>query len=294
MSLILLLGATGQVGWELQRALPPLGAVTPLGSRSLDLCQPDAIRALIRRLRPDVIINAAAYTDVDGAEQHAEIAYALNAAAPGVLAEEAQALGAAFIHYSTDFVFDGTKTTPYVETDAPNPLGVYAQSKLAGERAVEAVGGASITIRTAWMYSTRRPSFLTRTLAWARKLPDLKIVTDQTGSPTWCRLLAEATAQVIAMGGRDLTGWLAERRGIYHLAGEGGCSRFEWAQAILRYDPQPEGRLAKTILPARTADFPTPAARPAYSVLNTDKFADTFGIRFPPWEAGLRLAMEAG
>ncbi len=289
---LLLIGNTGQVGWELQRALAPLGALTPVDYPALNLLDPDGARALIRRLRPDVIVNAAAYTAVDRAEKERGMAHSLNAVAPGLLAEEAKAIGAAFIHYSTDFVFDGEKTTPYFENDPANPVSVYGKTKLDGEIAVEQVGGASITLRTAWVYSTRRESFVTKVLAWSRKFPELRMVTDQVGCPTWCRLLAEATAQVIAMGGRNLTPWLTERRGIYHLAGEGGCTRNEWAQAILKYDPHPEEQLTKTILPALSAEFPTPAARPPHAILNTDKFADTFGLRFPPWEEALKLAME--
>lgn len=289
---LLLIGNTGQVGWELQRTLASLGDVTAIDYPAINLTDMDNTRTWVRRVRPDVIVNAAAYTAVDKAETDLATAHAINATAPGVLAEEAKTLGAGLIHYSTDFVFDGTKTTPYVETDPVNPLGAYGKTKLDGESALEQVGGASITLRTAWVYSTRRPSFVTKTLEWARKFSELRIVTDQVGCPTWCRLLAEATALVIAMGGRNLTPWLTERRGIYHLAGDGGCSRYEWAQAILKYDPQPELQTAKTLHPALTADFPTPAARPAYSTLNCDKFADTFGLRFPPWEEALRLAME--
>ncbi|GAB4578733.1 MAG: dTDP-4-dehydrorhamnose reductase [Anaerolineales bacterium] len=291
---ILLIGNTGQVGWELQRTLAPLGSLTAIDYPDINLTDMDNTRAWVRRVQPNVIVNAAAYTAVDKAESDLATAHAINATAAGVLAEEAKTLGAAMIHYSTDFVFDGNKTTPYVETDPTNPLGAYGQTKRDGEIAVEQVGGASITLRTAWVYSTRRPSFVTKTLEWARKFPELRIVTDQIGCPTWCRLLAEATALVIAMGGKHLTPWLTERRGIYHLAGDGGCSRYEWAQAILKYDPHPELQTAKALLPALTADFPTPAARPAYSTLNCDKFADTFGLRFPPWEEGLKMAMEEG
>jgi dTDP-4-dehydrorhamnose reductase len=294
---ILLIGNTGQVGWELQRTLAPLGKITAIDYPDINLVDIANTRAWVRRVQPDVIVNAAAYTAVDKAETDLTTAHAINATAPGVLAEEAKTLGAALIHYSTDFVFDGKKTTPYVETDPMNPLGAYGKTKLDGEIAVEQVGGASITLRTAWVYSTRRPSFVTKTLEWARKFPDLRIVTDQVGCPTWCRMLAEVTALVIAMGGpnrssSNFTPWLAERRGIYHLAGEGGCSRYEWAQAILKYDPQPELQTAKIIHPALTADFPTPAARPAYSILNCDKFANTFGLRPLPWEQALRLALE--
>lgn len=292
MYTILLLGKNGQVGWELRRALAPLGNLLAPGRAELDLADADSLRAWVRRARPTVIVNAAAYNAVDQAESDRATAFALNAEAPGLLAKEAQQLGAALIHYSTDFVFDGAKTAPYVETDPPNPLSVYAQSKLAGELAVEQAGAAALVLRTAWVYSTRRSSFVTKILEWARKFPELRVVTDQTGSPTWCRMLAEATAQILAMGGQNPVGWLAERRGVYHLAGEGGCSRHEWAQAILRHDPRPHEQTAKSVQPATTADFPAPAARPAYSVLNCDRFANTFGLRLPPWEEALKMAME--
>lgn len=290
---ILLIGNTGQVGWELQRALAPTGAVTGIDYPDIDLADPDSVTGWIRRVRPGVVVNAAAYTAVDKAESDLTIAHAINAAAPGILAEEAERLGAAFIHYSTDFVFDGTKTSPYIEDDPVSPLGAYGRTKLDGETAVESVGGAAITLRTAWVYSTRRPSFVTKVLEWARKYPELRIVTDQAGSPTWCRMLAEVTAQVIAMGGPDLAPWLRERRGIYHVAGDGGATRYEWAEAILRLDPNPGERIARSLLPGLTADFPTPAARPAYSVLNCDKFQRVFGLRLPPWEEALKLALEA-
>ena len=289
---ILLIGNTGQVGWELQRTLAPLGNVTAIDYPDINLVDTDNTRAWVQRVQPDVIVNAAAYTAVDKAESDLATAHAINATAPGVLAEEAKKLDAALIHFSTDFVFDGQKTTPYLETDPANPLGAYGKTKLDGEIAVEQAGTAAITLRTAWVYSTRRPSFVTKTLEWARKFPELRIVTDQASSPTWCRMLAEVTALIIAIGGRNLTPWLSERRGIYHLAGDGGCSRYEWAQAILKYDPQPKLQTAKAIHPALTADFPTPAARPVYSVLNCDKFADMFGLRLPPWEEALKMAME--
>lgn len=291
---ILLVGNTGQVGWELERALAPLGAVTAIDYPAIDLTDPDSTAGWVRRVRPDAVVNAAAYTAVDRAETELEIAQAINATAPGILAAEAQALGAAFIHYSTDFVFDGAASRPYVESDPVRPINAYGQTKLDGEIAVEAVGGAAITLRTAWVYSTRRPSFVTKVLEWARKFPELRMVTDQTGSPTWCRMLAETTAQVLAMAGRNPGPWLQERRGIYHLAGDGGASRLEWAEAILRHDPHPEEHTARSVVPALSAEFPTPAARPVYSVLDCSRFEHTFGLRLPPWEEALRLAMEAG
>ncbi|HLF90627.1 MAG TPA: NAD(P)-dependent oxidoreductase, partial [Anaerolineales bacterium] len=200
---ILLIGNTGQVGWELQRTLAPLGNVTAIDYPDINLMDTDNTRAWVQRVQPDVIVNAAAYTAVDKAESDLATAHAINATAPGVLAEEAKKLDAALIHFSTDFVFDGQKTTPYLETDPANPLGAYGKTKLDGEIAVEQAGTAAITLRTAWVYSTRRPSFVTNTLEWAQKFPELRIVTDQAGSPTWCRMLAEVTALIIAIGGRN-------------------------------------------------------------------------------------------
>ena len=292
MKKILLFGNTGQVGWELQRSLAPLGLVIGVDYPQIDLVSADSITAWTRRIAPDVIVNAAAYTAVDKAETELDIAHAINATAPGILAEEAARLGAALLHFSTDFVFNGQKTTPYVENDPVSPLGAYGQTKLDGEIAVEQSGAAAVTLRTAWVYSTRRPSFVTKVLGWARKFPELTIVTDQTGSPTWCRMLAEVSAQVIAMGRDNITPWLHERRGIYHVAGDGAATRYEWAEAILRLDPRAEEHTVKRLLPALTAEFPTPAERPVYSVLDCTHFHQVFGLRLPPWEEALALAME--
>jgi len=291
---ILLLGHTGQLGWELRRTLAPLGEVSALDYPDIDLTQPDSVRGTIREARPELIVNATAYTAVDRAEQEPETALAINGLAPGVMAEEARRLGAALIHYSTDYVFDGRLGRPYVESDAPHPLGVYGESKLAGERAVQAAGGAYLILRTSWVYSTRRRNFVLSVLEWARSQTRLRIVSDQAGNPTWARMLAEASAQLAARGDLDIAAFLEERGGLYHLAGDGYASRLEWAKAALRYDPHKEQQVTREIQPASTADFPTPAERPLFSALNCDKFANTFGLRLPPWEAALRLALEAG
>jgi len=291
---ILLIGCNGQVGWELVRTLAPLGEVVAVARPEIDLANADSTAGWVRRTEPDVIVNAGAYTDVDGAESDPNTARTVNARAPGILATEAERLGSALIHFSTDFVFDGEKNNPYRETDPPRPLGVYGRTKLEGELAVAEAGDSGVVLRTAWVYSLRRPSFVTKVLEWSRKSQDLRIVADQTGSPTWCRMLAEATARIIAMGGDDPAGFLRERRGIYHLACTGAASRLEWARAILEYDPHPEEQQAREIRPAMTSDFPAPAIRPIYSVLDCTKFADAFGFRLPPWEEALRLAMEAG
>jgi dTDP-4-dehydrorhamnose reductase len=291
---ILLFGKNGQLGWELYRTLAALGEVIAYDFPEVDLSVGESFLGVIRSLRPEVIVNAAAYTAVDRAESEVERAFAVNARAPGLMAQEAQALGAALVHYSTDYVFDGRKGSLYIETDAPNPLGVYGRSKLEGERAVEHACHAYLTLRTSWVYSLRGDSFVAKVLQWSRQQPTLRVVDDQIGSPTWARTLAEATAQLLAMGGEDILGWIRERSGLYHLAGDGFASRFEWAQAILRYDPSKEKQVTRQILPARTADFPTPAQRPLFSALDCTKFRDAFGFRLPAWEQTLRLAMGAG
>jgi dTDP-4-dehydrorhamnose reductase len=294
MTRILLLGKIGQLGWELCRTLAPLGEVIPLDYPEIDLAQPESLRAVIRQARPAVIVNATAYTAVDRAESEPELAGAINGQAPRVMAEEARDLGAALIHYSTDYVFDGTKGSSYRETDVPNPLGVYGQSKLAGERAIQESGGAYLILRTSWVYSLRRDSFVTKVLAWARQQPVLRVVADQVSNPTWGRMLAEVNAQLLAKAGGDAAGWVQERAGLYHLAGEGAASRYEWAKAILDCDPRREEQVVQRIEPAATSEFPAPARRPLYSALNCDRFVETFGLRLPDWRAALRLAMETG
>ena len=291
---ILLLGKYGQLGWELQRTLAPLGDILALDFPQIDLEQVDSLRELIHNIRPQVIFNATAYTAVDRAESEMEIAHAINSHAPRVMAEEAKKIGAAIIHYSTDYVFDGKKGGDYLEQDPPNPLNMYGESKLEGERAIQDVGESYLILRTSWVYSVRRESFVTRVLEWSRKQTTLRIVSDQVSNPTWCRMLAEVTAQLLAMAGGDMAGGLDKRRGIYPLSGSGRASRFEWAQAILEMDPRREEQIVQEVQPALTSEFPTPAIRPLHSALNCDHFIDTFGLTLPNWREALKLAMEAG
>lgn len=289
---ILMLGKYGQLGWELSRTLAPLGVVSAYDFPDIDLRQPEQARALVQQLVPDLIVNATAYTAVDRAESEVETALAINGSAPGVLAEEARRLGIGLIHFSTDYVFDGTMGRPYTEVDLPNPVNVYGESKLAGEQAIQAVDDRYMIFRTSWVYSLRRSSFVTKVLGWARANDTLRIVDDQISNPTWARMLAEITALWIASGGDDLTGRIGQQRGIYHLAGSGHASRLDWARAILKYDPNPEEQRAKTLLPAASSDFPTPAVRPLYSALNCERFTEAFGLQLPNWEDTLRLAMD--
>jgi len=291
---ILLLGKYGQLGWELQRTLTPLGDILALDFPQIDLKQEGSLREPIHDSRPQVILNATAYTAVDQAESEPEIAQVINTHAPWTMAEQAKKIGAALIHYSTDYVFDGTKGSDYLEQDIPNPLNVYGQSKLAGERAIQEVDGSYLILRTSWVYSMRRDSFVTKVLEWSRTQTSLHIVHDQVSNPTWCRMLAEVTAQLLAMASKDVAGWMDERRGIYHLAGRGRASRFEWAQAILEMDPRREEQTVHEIQPALTSEFPTTAVRPLHSALNCDHFTDTFGLTLPDWREALNLAMEAG
>jgi dTDP-4-dehydrorhamnose reductase len=288
---ILLIGSRGQLGWELERVLSTLGELHAADFPELDLADSSQVRDFVRSYRPSLIINAAAYTAVDKAESESQVSMAVNGTAPGVLAEVAETIQAGLIHYSTDYVFDGTKGSPYTEDDAPNPINVYGRTKWAGDQAVAAVDGSYIILRTSWVYGFRRPSFASNVIQWSRTQKIMQIVTDQIGSPTWCRILAEMTGQMIAIGRADIYHWLHEHRGLFHLAGDGAVSRYDFSKAALRYDPQKEFQVVREILPALTAEFPTPAVRPMFSALNCDRFTAAFGLRLPDWETALRLAL---
>jgi dTDP-4-dehydrorhamnose reductase len=288
MTRVLLIGKNGQLGWELHRSLATLGELIAVDYPEIDLGQPESGRDLIRRIQPQVIVNAAAYTAVDQAETEQELARKINAIAPGVLAEEARRLNALFIHYSTDYVFDGTKGTPYTESELPNPLNFYGLVKLEGEQNVENIGGAYLIFRTSWVYSLRQQSgFVNKVLQWARQQETLRLVKDQISNPTWARMLADVTAQVLAQGFETCS----ERKGLYHLAGGGFTSRFEWAKLILELDPNQFEQTVKELSPALTSEFPTPARRPLFSALNCDHFSYIFGLSLPNWRDGLQLAI---
>jgi dTDP-4-dehydrorhamnose reductase len=289
---IILIGNKGQLGWELERTLAPMGELLALDYPAIDLVNFSPLQPMIKDYHPDLIINAAAYTAVDRAESEPELAYTINSTAPSLLAEEAQRLGSAFIHYSTDYVFDGRKGSPYLENDVPNPLSVYGHTKLSGEQAVQQIGASYLILRTSWVYSLRRDSFVSKVLHWARGKPPLRVVTDQVSGPTWARMLAEITAQLVARGGDNVYGYCSEHRGLYHLAGAGHCSRFEWGQRILQLDPNKSEQTVGELLPAQTSDFPTAADRPLFSALNCELFQNTFHLQLPQWQDALRLAME--
>lgn len=292
MRTILLTGASGQVGWELQRALASLGKVVVPSRDELDLSRPETLSGAIRSIKPDIIVNPAAYTAVDKAESEQGIAYTVNAEAPHVLATEAARLGISLVHFSTDYVFDGGKKTAYVETDKPNPLGVYGASKLAGEKAVSESDAQHLVLRTSWVYGMRGKNFLLTMQRLAREKEELGVVNDQFGAPTWSRSIAEATAQILAMWLSPGTSEENRRQlsGTYHLSCAGKTSWHDFAAAILS-NMQAAGEHTARLRAITTADYPTPAKRPANSVLSNEKLQQAFGIFMPAWDDALRLCL---
>lgn len=291
---ILLLGANGQVGWELQRTLSPLGPVRALERAEADLADHDALVRVVREMAPSLIVNAAAYTAVDKAEEEEAQARAVNGQAPGILAEEAKRLGIALVHYSTDYVFDGAGNRPAREDDPVAPQNAYGRTKLEGEQAITGSGCTHLIFRTSWVYSLRGRNFLLTVKRLAGELEELRIVVDQVGAPTWARGIAEATALVLASCGTvENADALAGRGGLYHLAASGVTSWHGFAEAIvgwMRATGQPVK--SRAVLPIRTTDYPTPAKRPAYSALDCSKLQDVFGISLPDWCEQLSLCVE--
>lgn len=286
---ILILGSQGQLGRELQRSFAGFGSITAADRDTIDLANAEQIRAAMRRIQPDVILNAAAYTAVDRAESEPELAYAINAAAPCVLAEEARERSALLVHYSTDYVFDGAKPEPWIEDDLPNPLNVYGASKLAGERAVESAGGKYLIFRTSWVYGPHGKNFLLTMLRLGAERDKLSIVDDQIGAPTTSIELANAT-RTIAEG--ILAGRYGEPQnwtGVYHMTCTGKTSWFGFAQAI--FACVAEMRKAPELTAIQSEAYPTPAKRPLNSVLSNEKLYARFGVRLAEWSAALDEAM---
>jgi dTDP-4-dehydrorhamnose reductase len=299
---ILLTGANGQVGWELRRTLGSQGEVIALDSKAMNLADAAAVRHKVREIAPHIIVNPAAYTAVDKAESESELANAVNAVAPGVLAEEAERLGALLVHYSTDYVFNGSgavldsgEARPWREDDACDPLNVYGATKLEGERAIQATGCRHLIFRTSWVYGARGSNFLLTMRRLMRERPELKIVADQIGAPTWCRDLAEATAQVLSQINAPANGLdQAETWGVYHMTNAGETSWHGFAQAIQALDATGETRALARLFPIPSSEYPTPARRPLNSRLNNDKLEQAFGLRLQDWRAALALCMDAG
>jgi dTDP-4-dehydrorhamnose reductase len=271
---ILITGTTGQVGAALLQTLRPLGTLHAPTRATLDLADPASIRACVQAIKPRWIVNPAAYTAVDKAESEPELAHAINAIAPGILGEEAAKIGATVLHFSTDYVFDGSGTRPYKEDDPTGPLGVYGRTKLAGEQALAATGAAHIILRTSWVYSATGKNFLLTMLRLAKERPELKIVADQHGTPTSAPDLAALAAHILCLP--------EPRSGIYHATNSGETTWHGFATEILRLAGS-----QTPVLPIATTDFPTPARRPANSRLNCDQLASTLNYRLPNWQASL-------
>ncbi len=303
MSRILVTGRNGQVGFELQRSLAGVGQVIAVGRDQMDLADPDSIRRAVRETKPNLIVNAAAYTAVDQAESEPDLALAINGIAPGILAEEAKRLGAALIHYSTDYVFDGSKGAPYTEDDEPRPMSAYGRTKLAGEQAIQAVDVPHLILRASWIYGARGRNFLLTILRLAREREELAIVDDQVGAPTWSRALAAATGDILRRLGYGQPGFgdaCAAQRGIYNLSAAGQTSWHGFAAAILAHAASvPPGESAfalarvPVLKPITTEQYPLPAARPRYSVLSNAKLQRAFGIAMPNWKTSLDECMSS-
>ncbi|MGA8224300.1 MAG: dTDP-4-dehydrorhamnose reductase [Candidatus Acidiferrales bacterium] len=304
---ILLTGKNGQLGSELARLLPRLGELIALSRQQLDLTNAAEIRRTIREHRPQIIVNAAAYTAVDQAEKEEPLARSINTDAPAVMAEEAKKIGAMIVHYSTDYVFDGLKNTPYEEDDAPNPLNVYGKTKLAGEQAIVSTGVPHLIFRTEWVYATSGRNFLLTILRLATQREELRIVRDQIGSPTWSRAIAAATLKVLAnlleKVADDPAAAFSAISGTYHLTAAGKTSWYEFAKAILEeaarapkdapwFEAATSGKqlVTQRVIPITTVEFPTPARRPAYSVLSNHKFRNATNFQLQDWRTQLQMA----
>lgn len=283
---ILLFGKNGQLGWELNRTLLCLGELIALDYPEVDFEKPKDVIKIIDEIKPDLIVNAAAYTDVDKAEIEKDKAMLVNAETPAEIARWCKINNSVLIHYSTDYVFDGTKGSPYTEEDEPNPINYYGKTKLEGEKAIQSSKCVYLILRTAWVYSIRGNNFVTKVLEWAKKSKEIKVVDDQISNPTWARALAEITANMIAMGIKDIRIFFKEKGGIYHCAGSGYCSRYEWARLILEAYKRNEIKLYA----AKTTQFNTLANRPLYTVLDCKKFRNYFNLEMPNWKQTLFLS----
>lgn len=281
MKKILLLGKEGQIGWELQRTLATLGIVKACSRQDIDLLDIDQLRAAICAFKPQIIVNAAAYTAVDQAEKEQELAYKINVQAPEALAEEAKKRHAWLVHYSTDYVFDGAVRRPYDEESPTHPLNIYGQTKRQGEQAIEAIGGNYLILRTAWIYGWRGKNFLKTLLKLAKQQDSINIVNDQVGCPTWSRLVAEATAQLVVCLQQVPSG-------IYHMSCGGEASRYAFSQEVFaHFSPG----IAPVLHPIDTKDFPTAARRPPYSALSQQKLYKVSGIQLPHWKTALEMCL---
>ena len=286
---ILLFGRVGQVGWELRRTLSPMSRLVCADFPDVDLTRPDSVRKWIQDSSPEIIVNAAAYTAVDKAETETALAMKINGEAPGIMAEAARKRGALLVHYSTDYVFDGAKTSPYVEDDPPNPLGAYGRTKLAGDLAIQQVGCDHLIFRLCWVYGARGGNFMLTMMRLAREREQLRVVRDQTGCPTWSRLIAEATAQALLHV--RTPGRAADCTGIFNLCASGETSWHGFAEAIIDRMPA-DGKKCRAVDGITSSEYPTLALRPAYSVMSCAKLERAFGLRLPDWRESLGQVLE--
>jgi len=283
---ILLIGKNGQIGWELERSMAPFGRVVALDYPQIDLSKPDSIIQTLRAIKPNLIVNAAAYTAVDQAEIEPDLAMDINGIAPGIFAEEAKKLGAFLVHYSTDYVFDGSKTTPYMEEDEPNPLNMYGKSKLEGDKAIQAAEIPYLIFRTSWVYGLRGKNFLLTILRLAEENKEIPVVCDQIGTPTWSRMIADCTCLILAQGNRAVV----EKPGLYNLSAYGQTTWYEFAESIIAISPGINKKTTK-LVQITSADYAYPTSRPKYSVLSNRKIYDHFGISVPAWDIVLKMAI---
>lgn len=286
-----MLGKKGQLGWEAQRELFCLGDLFAYDYPEIDFLHPIPIIELIEEIQPDMIFNAIAYTAVDKAESEPEVAKKINADTPGLIAEVCNKKRIPLVHISTDYVFDGLLGRDYYEEDQVCPINIYGSTKLLGEQYILQSGCDFLIFRTSWVYSLREGGFLQKVIQWSKNYETLKIVDDQIGNPTWARTLANLSTRILPSSKELLNEFFQQHKGIYHLAGGGSVSRFEWTKFIIENLPKDMHMKTKQVLPAKTIDFPTPAARPLHSALNCSKFEREFQLKIPDWKLSLNLSL---
>jgi len=289
---ILLFGSNGQLGYEANRTLICFGDVIAVDFPEINFIKPGEVIKFIKETKPDLIYNAVAYTDVEKAEKENEIATMINSITPGEIAKYCFQYHIPLIHFSTDYVFDGTKQALYVEEDSPNPINVYGKTKLEGELAIISSGCDYLIFRTSWVYSLRSGGFVNKVINWAQNNEELRIVDDQVGNPTWARTLAILSTQFLGNSGVNYNSFIKDTKGVYHLAGGGHASRYHWASYILESLSKEIGLKVKKILPAKSSEFQTSASRPLYSALNCEKYEKGFGLKIPNWEIATHLMLK--
>jgi dTDP-4-dehydrorhamnose reductase len=287
---ILLFGKNGQVGKALAPLLQPLGDVISMGHEDLNVADSTQLRAVLGLHKPDIVVNTSAYTNVDQAEVEKNIAWKINAEAPGIMMEELNKWKGMLVHFSTDYVFDGSKHVPYVEDETLNPINEYGRSKLAGEDRIRAIGDRYLILRTSWVYAVDRQNFVSNVVKWATTQDILRIVDDQIGSPTWAKMLAEQTARLLFR--RNIPDFIEETTGVYHCAGKGAVSRYDLTKKLLSLIPSHIKVKASEVMPAKSSDFPSLALRPPYSALDCTKFEKAFDVSLPTWDLSLFNALE--